>query len=98
DAPRLPRHKRAQALDLLDLGSILRVNAQLLRRVLKGQRLEIIGVDWPAHLVAQVSYELVEPADAGEKGSVVRRHQFSLRSGPSTSPGSALRPLLHPHA
>ena len=36
DAPRLARHERAQALDLLDLGRVLRVDAELRRSVLEG--------------------------------------------------------------
>ena len=47
DAPRLARHEGAQALDLLDLGSVLRVDSELLRCVVEGQLFEVVRVDRP---------------------------------------------------
>ena len=89
DAPGLARHERAQALDLLDLGRVLRVDPELLRGVLEGQLLEVVRVDRPAQLVAQVGDELVEAADAGEAFAVVGRHRFSPRSVPASSEAAA---------
>ena len=85
DAPGLARYERAQALDLLDLGRVLRVDAELLWGVVEGQLLEVVRVDRPAQLVAKVGHELVEASDAGEAFAVVGRHQFSPRLAPSSS-------------
>ena len=85
DAPGLARHERAQAFDLLDLGRVLRVDPELLRGVLEGQLFEVVRVDRPAKLVAEVGHELVEAADAGEAFAVVGRHRFSPRLAPSNS-------------
>ena len=89
DAPGLTRHERAQALDLLDLGRVLRVDPELLRGVLEGQLLEVVRVDRPAELVAQVGDELVEAVDAGEAFAVVGRHRLNPRSTPSSSAAAA---------
>ena len=89
NAPGLARHERAQTLDLLDLGRVLRVDPQLVRGVLEGQLLEVVRVDRPAQLVAEVSHKLVEAADFGEAFAVVGRHWFSPRSAPSSSAAAA---------
>ena len=89
DAPRLARHERAQAFDLLDLGRALCVDPELLGAVLEGQLLEVVRVDRPVELVAQVGDELVEAADAGEAFAVVGRHRLSPRSTPSSSAAAA---------
>ena len=90
DAPRLTRRERAQALDLLDLGRVLGVDPELLLWVvLEGQLLEVVRVDRPAELVAQVRDELIEAADASEAFAVVGRHRFSSRSAPSSSAAAA---------
>ena len=85
DAPGLARHERAQAFDLLDLGRVLRVDPEFLRGVLEGQLLEVVRVDRPVELVAEVGHELVEAADAGEALAVVGRHRLSPRLAPSNS-------------
>ena len=89
DAPGLARHERAQALDLLDLGRVLRVDPEFLRGVLEGQLLEVVRIDRPAEPVAQVGDELVEAADAGEAFALVGRHRLSPRSTPSSSAAAA---------
>ena len=72
DPPRLTRRERAQAPYLLNLGCVLRVYPEfLLRVVLEGELLEIVGADRPAEVVAQVGDELVEATDGGEAFSVV---------------------------
>ena len=79
DAPRLVRHERPKTLNLLNLGSVLRVDPQLFWGVLEGQLLEVIAVDRPAHFAAQVGNELVEALDARECAAVVGRHRLSPR-------------------
>ena len=66
DAPGLTRYERAQALDLLDLGRVLRVDSKFLGGVLEGHLLEVLRGDRPVEFVAQVGDELVKAADAGE--------------------------------
>ena len=57
--------------------------------VLEGQLLEVVRLDRPAELVAQVGDELVEAPDAGEAFAVVGRHRLSPRSTPSSSAAAA---------
>ena len=89
DAPGLARHERAQALDLLNLGRVLRVDAKLLRGVLEGQLLEVVRDDRPIELIAEVDDELGEAADACEVFAVVGGHRLSPRSTPSSSAAAA---------
>ena len=79
DAPRLVRHERTKTLDLLNLGSVLRVDPQLFGGVLEGQLFEVAAVDRPAHFVAQVGDELVEALDSRECTAVVGGHRLSSR-------------------
>ncbi|MBM4043207.1 MAG: hypothetical protein FJ290_32365 [Planctomycetes bacterium] len=85
DAPGLVRREWAKALDLLDLGRVLGIDAELFGGVFEGQVLEVLGADGPAHLVPQVGDELVENPDLSQSAAVVGGHKFSLRSVPSSS-------------
>ena len=89
DAPGLARYERPQALDLLDLGRVLRIDPELLRGVLEGQLFEVVRVDRPAQFVAEVGDELGEAPDAGEAFAVVGRHRLNPRSAPSSSAAAA---------
>ena len=82
DAPGLARYERAQAFDLLDLGRVLRVNAELLGGVVEGQLFEVGRVDRPAQLVAEVGDELVEAGGCrrGVRGGRSASAQLSLSS------------------
>ena len=75
DAPGLARRERTQALDLLDLGRVLRVDPELVRGVLEGQLFEVDRVDRPAQFVSQVRLR------AGRSGGCGR----GVRGGRSAS-------------
>ena len=98
DAPGLARRERAQALDLLNLGCVFRVDAELLGGVFEGQLFKVVRVDRPIQFVTQVSDELVEATDVCEAFAVVGRHRFRPRSVPSSSAAAVWRRPGHPRA